>query len=426
MKVLEVSELQRNEINETALSIDEMDKSIESVAETAGSLSESSAETSSAVIQMRTSIKSVAHNSDTFNETAEETASSVEELIASIKYIASSVDSLSAASSEIASSIDEVSSTTSDIEQRAMESVDLTDAVLENVRAKGLSASAASTEGMGIIKEGMEAIFNNINSLGTKASDIGEIVSVIENTAGQIDLLALNAAILAAQAGEHGRGFSVVANEIKELADRTSVSTRDIGTLINSVQDDISSSVRTASEGMSVVGNGFTLVKDVHNALNLIVDSAQESTEKARGIQRATSEEAVIIKQIVAAVGSVSEQTEKISSVLKEQNKGSTRIINAADKVRELSQQVKAETNEQSGGSRRIAEVSTSVTGQAKQIAEATKTQREMSGHIVGSIEKVHKTTVALRDSSASLDQAIRSLGTEASMLLEEMGKFDI
>jgi methyl-accepting chemotaxis protein len=425
-RVLEVSDLQKNEIDETALSIEEMDKLIESVAETAGRLSESSGETDTAIIQMRTSITNVAQNSDTFNETAQETADSVEELIASIKHIASSVDNLSAASSQIATSIDEVGSTTNDIEERAKESVGLADAVLENARAKGLSASAASTEGMGIIKEGMEAIFNNINVLGKKASDIGEIIRVIDDVAGQTDLLGLNAAILAAKAGEHGRGFAVVASEIKELADRTSGSTRDIGALINSVQDDMASSVRTASEGMSVVDKGLALVEDVHDALNLIVESAQQSTEKARGIQRATSEEALIIKQIQAAVGSVSEQTETISIILQEQNRGSTRIVNAAEKVRELSQHVKTETNEQSDGSHRIAEASTSVTGLARQIAHATKTQREKSEHIVGSIEKVHNTTIALRDSSGSLDQAIKSLGTEAAMLLKEMQKFDI
>jgi methyl-accepting chemotaxis protein len=425
-KVLEVSDLQKKEIDETSSSIEEMDKSIESVAETAGTLSESSDETSSAIIQMRTSIEDVAQNSDTFNETAQETASSVEELIASIKEIAGSLENLSGASSDIASSIAQVSSTTNDIEEMAKESVDLADAVLENARSKGLKASVASTEGMGIIKEGVEAISTNINALGRKATDIGKIVSVIDDIADQTNLLALNAAILAAKAGEDGRGFSVVATEIKELAERTSVSTGEIGTLIKSVQDDMASSVGTACEGMSVVNSGLTLVKDVHDALSLIVESAQESAEKAKGIQRATSEEALVINQIQAAVASVSEQTENISVALQEQNRGSTLIVNAAEKVRELSHQVKTATNEQSDGSRRIAETSTSVAGQARQIAEATKTQREGSEHIVESIERVHKTTIALRDSSGSLDQAIKSLGTEAAMLLEEMQKFDI
>jgi methyl-accepting chemotaxis protein len=424
--VLEISDLQKKEIDETASSIDEMDNSIGSVAEAAGSLSASSDETSSAIVQMRTSIKNVAENSDEFNQTAQETASSVEELIASIKHIASSLDNLSAASSDIASSIDQVSSTTNDIEERAKESVDLADAVLENARGKGLTASAASTDGMGIIKEGMEAISNNIRALGTKASDIGKIVSVIDDVAGNTNLLALNASILASRAGEHGRGFAIVANQIKSLADSTFVSTRDIGTLIKSVQDDMASSIRTVSEEMSVVNNGLALVEDVHDALSLIVESAQESAEKARAIRRATSEEAAVIKQIQSAVGSVSEQTEKISISLQEQDRGSTFIVSAAEKVRKLSHQVRTATNEQSDGSDRIAEESTSVTSQARQIAQATKIQREKSEHIVESVEKVHMTAISLRDSSASLDQSIKSLGTEAAMLLEEMEKFDI
>jgi len=425
-KVLDVSDLQEKEINETSSSIEEMDKSIESVTETAGTLSKSSEDTSSAVIQMKTSIDDVARNSDTFNEAAQEAASSVEELIASIKEISRSLENLSAASSDIASSIVEVSSTTNHIEAMAKESVGLADAVLENAFAKGLKASEASTEGMGVIKNGVEAISTNIKELGRKTADIGKIVKVIDDIADQTNLLALNAAILAAKAGENGRGFSIVASEIKELADKTAASTGDIGKLIISVQEGMASSVRTASEGMGAVDRGLTLVRDVHDSLSLIVESAQESAEKARGIQRATSEEAVAIGQIRTAIASVSEQTENISAALQEQDRGSALIVNAAEKVKELSSRVKTATNEQSEGSRRIAEASTSVAGQARQIAEATKKQREGSGHIVESIERVHTTTMALRDSSASLDRAIESLGTEAATLLDEMEKFDI
>jgi methyl-accepting chemotaxis protein len=424
--VISVSELQKKEIDETASSIDEMDNSIESIAEAAGNLSASSDETSSAIVQMRASIRNVAQNSDMFSETAQETASSVEELTTSITHIASSLDNLSTASSDIASSIAQVGATTNDIEQRAEQSVGLAEAVLENARGKGLSAAAASTEGMSTIKQGVEAISSNINALGRKATDIGEIVSVIEGVAAKTNLLTLNAAVLASRAGEHGRGFAVVASEIKDLADKTSLSTRDIGTLIQSVQDDMESSVRTVAEEMSVVGKGIALVEDVQDALNLIVGSAEESAEKARAIQRATSEEAEVIKQIQSAVASVSEQTERISMTLQEQDRGSAFIVNAAEKVKELSHQVKTATNEQRDGSQRIAEESTSITAQAKQIAQATRTQREKSEHIVESIDRVHKTTAALRDSSASLDQAIESLGTEAAVLAEELERFEL
>jgi methyl-accepting chemotaxis protein len=425
-KVLDASEVQQKEVDETGSSIEGMDKSIESVAESAATLSEFSEETSSAIIQMRSSIEDVARNSDTFNETSQEAASSVEELIASIKEISRSLENLSVAASEMASSVTQVNLTTNDIEEMAKQSVGLADSVLESARGKGLKASAASTEGMGVIKDGVEAISTRINELGTKATDIGKIVSVIENVADETSLLALNAAILAAKAGEEGRGFSVVADEIKELADRTTASTGEIRTLIKSVQDDMASLVGTAEEGRDRVNSGLTLVKDVDHSLSLIVQSAEEAAEKARGIQRATSEEAVAISQIRDAVASVSEQTENISIALQEQNRGSSRIVKAAEKVRELSQLVKTATNEQSDGARRIAEAATSVAGQAGQIAGSTKTQRERSEHIIDSIERVRRTTTVLRDSSASLDQAIKSLGTESTLLLEEMEKFEI
>jgi methyl-accepting chemotaxis protein len=101
-----------------------------------------------------------------------------------------------------------------------------------------MASIGKAIDGMKEIKASVENTAGYIRKLGGRSEEIGQILNVIDEITDQTTLLALNAAILAAQAGEHGKGFSVVADEIKNLAERTSVSTQEIGELIQSVQQE--------------------------------------------------------------------------------------------------------------------------------------------------------------------------------------------
>lgn len=424
--VLSVVDVQKSAIEETASAVDEMDNSITSVARGAENLSQSAADTSSSILQMTASIEKIAENADIFNETAHDTASSVEEMISTVKQIAESLDNLSASSDAIATSIEEVNATTRDIEHRAGESVTLAEAVMTNASEKGMNASNAAIDGMENIRRSVTDLSDVINLLGKKTEDIGKILTVIDNVADQTNLLALNAAILASKAGEHGKGFTIVADEIKSLAEKTSVSTNEIEALTTSVREVTRSSINKVSEGIGTVEKGLLLVQDVNDALRDIVESSRASTEMARAIQRATAEEAFVIKQITDSVERMTEQTEKISLAIAEQNKGGRFITDATEKVKELSNQVRTATNEQKDGSKQMAVVTENVTQQAEQIAEATGRQKQKSIEIVKSMEKIRSTTDNLIGSSNDMNSVITSLKEEALNLLTELQKFKV
>ncbi|MBI5639348.1 MAG: HAMP domain-containing protein [Nitrospirae bacterium] len=424
--VLAVADLQKKAIDETSSAIEEMDNSISRVAMSAESLSESAGDTSSSILEMSASIEKIAENANVFSETAHDTASSIEEMVSTIKQIAASIDNFSAASGEIASSIEEVNATTKDIERRANDSVGLAEAVMTNASDRGMKAATVAMEGMENIKKSVVALSDVINMLGKRTDDIGKILNVIDDVADQTNLLALNAAILASKAGEHGKGFTIVADEIKSLAERASVSTNEIAGLIKSVQDVTRSSIRMASDGIHTVEKGLTLVKDVDSALKEIVESSKASTEMARAIQRATAEEALVIKQIKNAVEAMTDQTDNISRAISEQTKGSRLIIESTEKVKELSRQVKVATGEQKDGSRQIAGVIENVTQQASQIAGATGRQKEKSVEIVKSMEKLHDATGRLIGSANDMNSVIGALKDEALNLLTELQKFRV
>jgi methyl-accepting chemotaxis protein len=424
--VLSAAEVQKQAVEKTALAIEDMDGSLSKVATSSESLSESAVNTSSATSEMAVSIETIAENSNIFSETANETASSIEEMVSTIKEIASSLETLVKSSEAIAASIEEVNAATADIERSANDSVRLAEAVMTDASEKGMNSAAAAVKGMENIKASVSSLSEIINMLGKRAHDIGKIVNVIDEVADQTNLLAINAAILASKAGEHGKGFAVVADEIKSLAERASFSTSEIAGLIKSVQDDTKASIRMAAEGIQTVDKGLGLVKDVRGALEDIVGSSRESTDMAKAIQRATTEETQVVIQITKAVESMAVQTENISRAIKEQSKGSQLIIESTEKIKDIAHQVKTSTAEQRSGSRQIAGVIENVTRQASQIANATAKQREKSLDVVQSVEKIRNVTDNLTGSAHSMNSVISSLKEEAVSLLTELEKFKV
>jgi methyl-accepting chemotaxis protein len=425
-EVLGVSDLQEKSVDSAALLIKDMSLAISEVAASSKNLSETAIETSSSIMETKTSIEAIAENTNTFSESAHETSSYIEELLSNIKQVADSLDILTGSSGEIASSIEELNATTNDIEERAKESVVLNETVMKNASVRGMNTSNAAIKGMMEIKNCVVSLSEVINMLGKKSVDIGKILKVINDVAEQTNLLALNAAILAAQSGEYGKGFSVVADEIKELAERTSASTKEVAELIKSIQDDTKSSVNMASESITTVENGILLVNDFNETLKNIIESSKNSTSMAKAIQKATEEEALAIRQITSSIENVTGQTEKISIAIQEQHKGSNFIIKEAEKVKDLSSQVLKAINEQKEGTALIAEAIDNVTEQTSQIVSATSRHDENSVEIVNAMENIRSTGKKLISSSNAMNEIINSLHKESASLINELHKFKV
>jgi len=424
--VLRVVDLQKVAIEENARHIDDMNKSISSIALSSESLHEMSEEASSAATELTASIAQVAENANVFNETSQEAAASIEEMIASIKETANSLEILSTSSEESSSAIFEINATVKEIQNSAEESVMLAENVSIEASEKGLASITTAIKGIEDVKEDMNAISETINRLEKRSEEIGSIVNVIDEVAGQTSLLSLNAAILAAQAGEYGKSFTVVADEIKRLAERTSASTKEISELITAVQAETRSSVEIAAKGIKTVDRGVKFVRDVNDALNSIVKSSKVSTEMSKSIQRATAEEVSVIMQITDSIKKMTSQIEHISRATKEQSKGSNLIVEAAEKVKTGSEQIKRTTEEQFKSSKQISIISENVSKQAEQITFAINSQKQKSAEIVSTMEKIQKTTADLMASATETDRSISSLSKDAKTLLTEIQKFKV
>jgi methyl-accepting chemotaxis protein len=185
--------------------------------------------------------------------------------------------------------------------------------------------------GMKRIAEVVRQSAATVQELGKSSDQIGEIITVIDDIADQTNLLALNAAIEAARAGEQGRGFAVVADEVRKLAERTTKATKEIAGMITRIQTDTQGAVTAMEEGTKQVSTGIALADKAGASLHEIVNVSQKVTDAVTQIAGASEEQSKASEQI-------SRNVEGISNVTNESAMGVQQIAQAAEDLNRLTE----------------------------------------------------------------------------------------
>ncbi|OGW42349.1 MAG: hypothetical protein A2010_08670 [Nitrospirae bacterium GWD2_57_9] len=424
VKMSQGARVQQEASEQSAMTVNEMSVSIKGVAESAEEMSQAATNASSSAAEMASSIEEVARSAGALSSAAEDTAASIEQMLASIKQVSENTEMVATSAEQTSSSITEVSSSVKEVEQRALDAARLAEKVSREASERGMTAIREAIKGMQNIRQAVEATADVVNRLGKRSQEIGQILKVIDEVTDQTSLLALNAAILAAQAGEHGKGFAVVADEIKDLADRTAASTQEITGLISAVREETEQSVQAMARGLAAVETGAGLVNVTSDVLEQVVDSSKQSAEMARAIERTTAEQARGVAQITEASISIASQIEQIAHAMQEQRRGSERIALASERMRDITRQVKIATQEQTTGSRQIAGAVESVKEQAAQIARSTSEQKAGVQNIGDAVSKIQTITQETVDVSIEMDMAVQTLKSRADALRAELESF--
>ncbi|WP_240731974.1 methyl-accepting chemotaxis protein [Geobacter sp. FeAm09] len=270
------------------------------------------------MLQLVTDASKVASASTQLMSTAHLMAEGSEEVVAQASTVATAGEEMAATSNDIAHNCHLAAESA----QRA------NDAAVE-----GSGVVQATVAVMGSIAERVKSAAKTVESLGSRSDQIGAIVGTIEDIADQTNLLALNAAIEAARAGEQGRGFAVVADEVRALAERTTRATKEISDMIKSIQNETRSAVSAMEEGNSEVERGTQEAGRSGRALEDILEQITAVTTQANQIATAAEEQ-------TATTGEISSNMMQITAVVQRTSRGAGETAEAAKSLSAMSEEL--------------------------------------------------------------------------------------
>ncbi|MBK8421939.1 methyl-accepting chemotaxis protein, partial [Candidatus Villigracilis saccharophilus] len=340
-------------------------ESANSVSIAAAQLTTAAEQSGEATSQIATTIQQVALGTAQQTEGVTKTSASVEQM-------GRAIDGVAKGAQEQAKAISQASQITSRI-NAAIEQVA---ANAQAVTRDSAQAATYSRDGAKTVKEtinGMEAIRSKVGlsatkveEMGTRSEEIGAIVETIEDIASQTNLLALNAAIEAARAGEQGKGFAVVADEVRKLAERSSLATKEIAALIKGIQKTVSEAVTAMQASAQEVELGVTRAHSAGEVLDNILGAAESVYKQAEEAGNTAAKVGAAAAELVEAVDAVSAVIEENTAATEEMAANSSELTQAIENIASVSEENSASVEEVSASteevSAQVEEVSASAT----------------------------------------------------------------
>jgi methyl-accepting chemotaxis protein len=280
------------------------------------------------------------HMLEGLQETNREIAQGVNVLSSSTAQISASTSELAASATETATAVTETTTTVEEIRQTAQVASDKARHVAESaqrvmqISQSGRSATTETAQGMQRIREQMDSIAESMVRLSEQSTAIGEIIATVDDLSRQSNLLAVNAAIEAAKAGEQGKGFSVVAQEVKSLADQSKQATMQVRTILNDIQKATGAAVMATEQGSKAVEVGVLQSAQAGESIVSLADSVTDAAQAATQIAASSQQQLVGMDQVVQAMESIKQAS--LQNV-----EGAQQLETAARNLTELGQRLK-------------------------------------------------------------------------------------
>lgn len=370
--------------------VSQVTENAHSVGAASGQLAASADQASQATTQIAATIQQVAQGTGQQTASVNRAAHIVEQVSRAIDGVAKGAQEQARAvvksaeiTNQMATAIQQVATNAQSVTQGA--------ATAAQTAQSGAKTVETTIQGMIAIKAKVGLLAQKVQEMGQRSQQIGTIVETIDDIASQTNLLALNAAIEAARAGEHGKGFAVVADEVRKLAEKSAVATKEIAGLIQGIQHSVAEAVTAMAEGAVEVESGVSQANEAGQTLGNILKAVEAVSQQVEEISAAAQEMSTSANELVSAVDTVSAVVEENTAATEEMAAGSGEVSQAIDNIASMSEENSAAVEEVSASAEEMSAQVEEVTASAQSLSQLAQSLLQLVAQFKLSASKAHQ-----------------------------------
>jgi len=334
----------------------------------------------------------ISGGADVIQDAVNSTQSAVGQISVSIDQVSGNLKSLNDFMASSIASMNEIQYTVSAVEENSA----LSHAMAETVKQRaehGVETVKHVLSGMRGIVTAVEQAEGVISNLSLKGEEVGTITSVVTQLTQKTNLLALNAAIIAAQAGEHGRSFAVVADEVRALAQEAASSTHKINQIIEEIQKYTRDTVDHIRCTHQLVNDGLERGEEMADVLSQILGSSRQAMEMAHDIRRSNQEISQSVIGVSKSIEELGEMSLQVSRASREESHGAKSIVAAVEEVRSMADDMVSATSRQAENTKQIEKSVDRVSDMAQRIFDEMDNRRKGSLQVIEDLRRLKETT---------------------------------
>lgn len=408
------------------VSVQNVIDSMEQVILSTDDLLELSGESTQALNGILATSQGIMDKMDRLNNSVNASYESVVAITRTSREVASSASRANNAIEYADSAVSSISHSVKRISGFVRETTDLSRHTDTIIAERGIRSVQDAIDSMQQIEQFVASLSIVITTLGSRSKDIAKVLDVIKEVTEQTKLLSLNAQILSGQAGEHGKPFAVVAAEMKSLSDKTALSTKEIESIVSTIQGEIASAVNSTHDTSRMVGEGKAVAARANDALQMIQESSHRSSRMVGSIDGLAAEQNQSLEQIIAAFAEIRNLISDVNRATIEEEQGMTLLLDSFGDIRNAMEVTRTASKEQTRSIQQVSENIAYTNDKTGYISVAAKQQHENSHEMIKSMKRIiqigAETVNGVRDVSAR----IVKMSSEVESLKREFKSFKI